>query len=678
MELIIKNKSQSFEQIVIDLNTYLRSLPDWESWEDYFKTGSGQTIIELIAGLGCQLFYFINILRQETYLQTAINRSSVIGIAQMLSYSTGRGNSVKARITVKADSAIVCNKFDIVGTCKNGDIIMADSVLLNEGEVVQLDIILGSLKRDYCKIETTALQPFNMSKPNVSEDYILYKALNIYTDAELEAIAENIDVDKTNWIQLPTSDKMLDMINDYYIVQTNTLSSVDIFYLNSGSGTHAYAYRQGEVLFLDYVELSDTEFELSDLDFIYGQVLSVDSVASYNPVETINSIKVNAPLANETQQLIRARNDGKKLVQQFGKNYISAVNTRDITSELIEVTYIKNDFTLLSEIEYEELYEYLYNKVRPFGIDMPYISPPIRAILNLDLDVELTNPLVRNTVTSSIESMVNNLEGQFILNVQGQQTQLDMYLIEQQIEDLYGVKIARIYIKNSEYIPGTYYRIGQFVTPNNSNPQGMFKLQKIVHTSGETEPTWPVHEGEYVEDGEIRWVTKPMIQGKGSSWQANTEYEISNIVYPSGDSHGIWMYEFDSYIGKSSDTEPEPPTDGIVIYDGQLIWYQISKNASAIEWTAETTYPIGEIINISTDEEHSYELIGFRGKDEETSINWPTPETISQDGNREIKIGNMIWKYYNNIDDRGNYKNPLLDYEWNQYLHIDYNLVITE
>ena len=78
MELIIKNKSQSFEQIVIDLNVYLRSLPDWESWQDYFKTGSGQTIVDLIAGLGAQLFYLINIQRQEVYLQTALNRSSVI------------------------------------------------------------------------------------------------------------------------------------------------------------------------------------------------------------------------------------------------------------------------------------------------------------------------------------------------------------------------------------------------------------------------------------------------------------------------------------------------------------------------------------------------------------------------------------------------------------------------
>jgi hypothetical protein len=172
MELIIKNKSQSFEQIVIDLNTYLRSLPDWEAWQDYFKTGSGQTIIELIAGLGAQLFYFINILRQETYLQTAVNRSSIVGISQMLGYSVGRGNAVKAIITVTPDSTGVYEKFDIIGQCKDKDIILAESVLLNEGVEKQIPVIIGSLKRDYCKIPSSALQPFRMTAENISEDYI--------------------------------------------------------------------------------------------------------------------------------------------------------------------------------------------------------------------------------------------------------------------------------------------------------------------------------------------------------------------------------------------------------------------------------------------------------------------------------------------------------------------------
>lgn len=666
MELIIKNKSQSFEQIVIDLNVYLRSLPDWESWQDYFKTGSGQTIIELIAGLGTQLFYLINIQRQETYLQTAMNRSSVIGIAQMLGYSAGRGNAVKATITVKPDQVAVLNRFTIAGSCKGVDIIMDDSILLNEGVNQQIDVIIGTLKRDHKKIQSSALQPFRMTKPNITEDFILYKTANTYTEAQLQELDNDMDADKTGWIELPTSDKFIDMINDDYVVQTNVLSSVDIFYLNEGTGTRAYPYRQDETLIIDYVELSDTQFELSDLNFFYGEVISVDSIASYNPVETIKSIKVNAPLANEVQSLIRARNDAQKLIQQRGKNYISAVNSRDITPEQIEVTYIKNDFTLLSDLEYKELYEYIYNNTRPFGVLMPYISPPVRALLEIEIDVKLSNPLVRNTVTESIASMVTTLEDQFILDTQGDPTVVDLELVEEEIETLFGVKIARVYIKYPIYEENTYYRIGQFVSLENTN--GMFKLEDIVKKSNNEEPHWPMAENELVNDGKIQWKSVKQKAGFGTTWQANHQYSVSDIVVPTTENG--YMYEFHAYCGYSGATEPVYDGEAVV-YDNEIIWFQITRNPSATEWQANHQYAVGNIVNLSSDGGYSYQMIEIRAKSNSTI---PVPNNFGD----TVTVDNMIWKYYNNKDARGDYKSPNLDYEWNQYLHVNYSLSISE
>lgn len=669
MELIIKNKSQSFEQIVIDLNIYLRSLPDWESWQDYFKTGSGQTIIELIAGLGAQLFYFINIQRQETYLQTAMNRSSVIGISQMLGYSAGRGNAVKAAITVKPDSVGVFNKFTIVGSCKDKDVIMAESVLLNEGENKGLNIIIGTLKRDHIKVNSSALQPFRMTKPNISEDFILYKTSNTYTEEELQALDDDVEADKTGWIELPTSDKFIDLANDKYVVQTNVLSSVDIFYLNEGSGIHAYPYRQDDTIIIDYVELSDTEFDKADIDFFYGTVESVDAVSSYNAVENISSIKVNAPLANEVQALIRARNDAQKIVQQYGKNYISAVNSRDISSEVIEVTYIKNDYSLLSNLEYNDLHNYLYTNVRPFGVEMPFISPPVRALLELEVEVKLSNPLVRNSVTDAIASMIESLENKFIIDAQGDLTSLDVEAIEEDIENLYGVKIARIYIKDCPYTTNDYYRIGQFVR-NGEDIEHIYKLERVIKYSGNSEPTWPRHEGETVVDGNIQWVAVQQIAGFGKAWEANTSYQVSDIVLPSIE-NGL-MYEFDSYVGTSAGVEPSAEEGKSVAYDGELVWYKISKNAAAKPWQPYTSFAIGDIVSLEADSDSSYQLIDLRSRSDIEDIDWPT------DSNTEIQVGSMIWRCYNCRDARNDYKSPLLDYDWNQYLHVEYDLTITE
>lgn len=658
MELIIKNKSQSFEQIVIDLNVYLRSLPDWESWQDYFKTGSGQTIIELIAGLGAQLFYIINIQRQETYLQTALNRSSVIGIAQMLGYSANRGNAVKALITVKGSSTQVLNKFTVVGQAKGVDIIMGESVLLNQDETKQINVIIGTLKRDHKEVQSANLQPFRLSKPNVSQDFILYKTANPYPGDDADV------TDKSGWIELPVSEQMIDLSNDKYVVQTNVLSSVDLFYLNEGSGEHAYQYRPGDTLILEYVELSNTEFTITDLDFFYGEVLSVDSVASYNPVERIASIKVKAPLANEVQALLRARNDAKKMML-LDLSFLSSVNTRDISPEVVEVTYIKNDYTLLSQLEYQQVYDYIFKR-RAFGIMMPVISPPDRGLLELEINVRLSNPLVRNTVINSIASMIDLLQGRFIIDNDGNAVQLDLEDIERQIEDLYGTKIARIYIQSPIYVPDQYYRIGEFIKPS-EDFKGMFKLEQILKESGSTEPTWPTEIGATVNDGQIQWIT---LEEKGDydTWKANTNYSYYDFILPSVPNGR--MYQFNNYVGKSGSTEPTPATDMAVTYDEELVWFKMAKNASAIPWQANTDYAIGAIVELSGDSESSYELISTRAKSNETSIDWPSEGTVTVD--------NMIWRYYENFDDRGDYKNPLLSYLWNQYLHVDYKLTITE
>ena len=128
---------------------------------------------------------------------------------------------------------------------------------------------------------------------------------------------------------------------------------------------------------------------------------------------------------------------------------------------------------------------------------------------------------------------------------------------------------------------------------------------------------------------------------------------------------------FNYYVSKSGDTEPTPPEDSnVVTYDNELIWFQISRNASAREWEADTNYRVGSIVDITSDSDHSYEMIGLRAKDSETTIEWP--EIAGQ----TIRIGNMIWKAYSIVDSRGDYDNPLLDYKWNQYLHVDYTLKI--
>ena len=157
--------------------------------------------------------------------------------------------------------------------------------------------------------------------------------------------------------------------------------------------------------------------------------------------------------------------------------------------------------------------------------------------------------------------------------------------------------------------------------------------------------------------------------GFGTQWQSITQYGVSDIVLPTTENG--YMYEFNAYCGYSGSSEPAVEDGQEVAYDNELIWYQIPRNASAQEWTESTQYAVGNLVNFSSDDVFSYQCIELRAKSANTI-------TAPAEYGDTVIVDNMIWKYYNNKDERGDYKSPNLDYEWNQYLHVDYDLTITE
>ena len=667
-ELIIKNTSQSFQQILIDLNLYLRSKPDWDAWRDYFETGSGTTMLELIAGLGATLFYFINIQRQETYLQTALNRTSVIGISQTLGYSANRGSVVKTLITITPNTTKVINKFDILGICKNVDIVAADNYLIYENEPIQIEVFLGRLNRAGLDVITSDLTVFRFTEENISSDYRLYK-----TQGSVDISGEYPD--KSDWVELPTSEIVFDLSNDKYVLQTNVIGSVDIFYLNKGSGVHKYQYNTGDFLILEYIELANCQFTLNDLDFEYGHVESVDSIRSYTDVESLSSIKINSSLSNESQRLVRARADAKKNLEIEMASLVSSTSFRDLSPEIVEVTYIKNDYTALTTLEYNEIYEYLY-KCRAFGIKMPIISPPVRGELELEITVKITNPLVSNDITTQISSMIEQLQGIFFINEALEPVALDLEDLENRIEDLYGVKIARVNLVFNNWSANTYFRQGQFINPIEG---GFYKLDDVKFKSGANEPAWPTIVGTTVDDGNIRWVT--VVKNYADSevppeWKANTVYSTGNTILPSVENG--YMYEFKCYISKTGTTEPGLPSETTpeVTYDEAIVWFKIDRDASAVDWSANTWVAIGDIVNISSDTENSYECSVFRGKTGNTEPEWET--TNGDNGTvpvTSVVDNDITWTYYSNVTDIED-SIPLLNYPWNQYLKVIYTVNI--
>lgn len=144
--MIIDPKDISFEAIKEEIENYIKSLPDYNTWKDFFACGVGQTIIELLAGWGTYLATKIVVTRREVFLAPALLRSSVLAIAETLGYSATRGQNPRLSVTFTPNVTMSLALFTPVGTIGQYGLYSAGSYTLNSGTPVTIEVIVGELK----------------------------------------------------------------------------------------------------------------------------------------------------------------------------------------------------------------------------------------------------------------------------------------------------------------------------------------------------------------------------------------------------------------------------------------------------------------------------------------------------------------------------------------------------
>lgn len=429
--MIIDPQEVSFEEIKNDVVEYVQSKPDYASWKDFYESSAGTTLIELIAGFSTYLTYQHIVNRRETYLFHALNRSSKVAISQTLGYSIFRGKNIHLTLTITPNTTRAVTNFDIVGEFNGYDIVSLGDYVLNSGVQTTIDIALGEVKEEIKSVESSDLTVFRFESDLVSEDIQILK----------------------NSIEMPLGTAMSDMLNDKYVPISNPVNAVDVFYLNTSEAS--YRYENGDVLTLKYIELKDLALILpADLDrftFLYGTIDDASVINRYQIPEPNNNIVINAPIYHEVQKVIRGRDDYKKLLKTLISD-VSDVNARDYSPAIVELTYVKEDLTLLSTTEKNNLIDEL-SSYRPFGMyDPPMIRDPRQVDLELNIDITLSvliDDIAQADVESDVDSILTNYDKLLGITI-------DLHDIENEINELDYVKINRVEIIGD---PSTEYEL---------------------------------------------------------------------------------------------------------------------------------------------------------------------------------------------------------------------------
>ena len=615
---IINPTQISFDEIRTALETYVASKPADESWQDFYVSGAGQTIIEIAAALGAFYAYHFIAGRRESFLSVAQNYSSLVGIAENLGYSTSRGDNLQMSINIVPNQTVTLSKWTIIGNYTEYDLVLTEDIILNQGIATNIPVIIGNLMEEVINVTTNQLTQFSFANPNVTDTFRLL----------------------LNGQELPTSTNIADALNDRYVTLTNSFGSMDVFYLQQGQ----YLYKSGDSLSLQFIErnsLDRSSFSNSNLTIDYASQINESTVIENRTnVESIDSIKIKAPIYHETSMVIRARKDYSKYLQLAHPQIIQA-NDMDIYPGLIAITYIKNDGTNLSEEEKQYWLDQI-EESRPSGVAKAIIQDSV--IVNKTLNISLwraADSNISSTVSDTIDEILSSYENVF-------EVDLDLNQIEHDIEDLDGIKIARVELASSNWKASTTYDLYDQITVDDDT----FYVSGFIYKTGQSEPTWPSEIGETVVDGDIIWeLVDEYQQITIDTWEANTAKERFDYIKVQDDDIRIFMVK--DYVNRSGSSTPS--WGETYVYDNKLVWEQVSGVTTEATWEANTIYYIGDIITTGT---YLYKVINYRGISGTSTPTWTDVE------NGTVTDNNLIWT----LLDSGSTGMTL---GWNEYLKLD-------
>ena len=416
---IISENAVSFTELVKELTNYLKSKPEYKKWKDLFESSTGQTLIELIAGYGSLMSYRLAKARQESYLVTANSRTSLISQAETLGYSVYRGYPPKLSITFSPTIYTYIDTLEIVGTYEGFDVVAIKSGSFSVGSTYTIDLVIGYYRESTIDIVSNDTQLFRFVLENVSEVVALF----------------------LNNIEVPTSNQYSDLINDKYLLITSPFG-IDVTYLNSCPNAQ-YKYNSGDILKLKYVELISSleTFDSSKLVLTKPDgVISISFTDRINP-ETEESIRINTPLHNETQLVVRGRGDFKKIFKLLYPEFLD-VNQNSPLPLSVELTYLTNDQSLLTVDQKSKIISDISNRL-PYGFPDPTIVDPVAQTLTLDitLDVFSESGVENSTITNDIDTILADYEKLFGVTI-------DIDLLIKKLYEKTYIKSAQILVNS--------------------------------------------------------------------------------------------------------------------------------------------------------------------------------------------------------------------------------------
>jgi len=280
-----------------DIEDYLKNLDNYQDIKDALPASNLTIITELLAGFGAYQVYKYQMMREETYLQSAKLKSSVYAVAKTFGYVINRKtapviqaryNSVKSLVLKNGDNLGRYGDYDIVYygpqcTVEKGDLIDLSIGYFNRKEYtahfVNNELLIGLAPIVLSSIDNNKIdlklgnKSYKLSKD--IEDYLVYNSVIDYSE----------DINKLKLFVSNTFDKF----------GTQDIIENDVLYIE-------YLETDG------YMDIVKADLELNE-NFLFYAV-----VHNGTNGDSIDKIKKYAPLLYSTMRRMVTNKDHEYII----------------------------------------------------------------------------------------------------------------------------------------------------------------------------------------------------------------------------------------------------------------------------------------------------------------------------------------------------------------------------
>lgn len=414
-----------FDTIKTNLKNFLK---DQTEFSDYDFEGSAlSTLIDLLAYNTHYNAYLANMVINETFLDSAVKRTSAVSIAKHFGYTPRSVRSAKATISVNVNpgvgspaSTLTMERFTTFTT-------VIDGTTLNFLTTIPYTALLSGTTYLFSNVEVTEGQQieyrYTSSNPSPSEKFEIPSS-NIDTST-LRVIVQNSSSDTTQTVFSLYSDlSSVQADSLIYYLEENNNGKYQVFFGDNILGKKLSA---GNIVILQYLVSSGIDGNVSNLvtqNFSLSGTVSGYSNVTVTTVnnstggadkETLDEIKFNATRQFLAQDRAITASDYKSIIQtSFPAVESIAVwggedNVPPIYGKVIVALkpYLGYE---ISNITKQDIRSSILKSRKSLGIQIEFVDPEylyVNLIITVYYNSRLTN-LSASSLTSQISTTIEN------------------------------------------------------------------------------------------------------------------------------------------------------------------------------------------------------------------------------------------------------------------------------